>query len=144
MTEQRREENGPVRKLWEHVDEWADDLKTSFDCHIEDRHDAPLRALEGTGLTVADLIHTGIEMHYVLPGMADFLYGPPKIDPMTRTPLVDGNGRPLRDEEKGAQHAAHNGGFKAEIPWRKLVVAFVMQLGAIVAAVIIVSGGSTP
>ena len=134
-----------MRKLWDHVDQCATDRKTehgslkdAFDSHIEDRHDAPLRALEGTGMTVTDLIQTGIEMRYVLPGMADFLYGPPKIDPMTKTPLVDGNGRPLRDEEKGAQHAVHNGGWpKQQLPWGKISVAAVMQVGVIIAAVIV-------
>ena len=148
MTERRTEENVPVRKLWVHVDECAAErksehqaLKGAFDCHIDERHDTPLRALEGTGLTAADLVESAIEMRLVIPAMADVFFGPAKLDPITQEPLVDGNGHVLRHTEKGAQYAVHNGGFKASLPWGKLSVAFVTQFGLIIAA-IIMTGGS--
>jgi len=149
IDEQRLEENTPVRKLWDHVDKCGADrkaehgeLEDSFEEHLRVRHHRPMaELLEGTILTPDLLVKSAIEFHEVLPGMADFLYGPPKIDPMTKTPLVDGNGRPLRDEKKGAQHAAHNGGFKADIPWGKIILAAITQAGAIIVAVIIVTGG---
>lgn len=157
MTEHRREddkigENGepvsPAHKaIYGHIDECKLEVINhqnrvieEFEArHITERHHEPMSTyLSRVNLTPQDLVESAVLMHDVLPGLEDFVYGPARKDPATGRVLVDGNGRPLRDETKGAQHAVNNGGFKAHVPrWMvSIIVALIMASASIGVAVI--------
>lgn len=148
MVNENGEPISPAHKaIYDHLDQCKNELMAHHDMtldkferrHVTERHHEPMSDyLANVDLTPQDLVESAVQMHEIVPGLADFVYGPPKIDPATGDIMVDAKGRPFRQTEKGAQHAVNNGGFRASIPrWLvTLLAALIGAMGLIGAAVI--------
>jgi len=127
--------------IYTHIDDSCAMVMKHQDRIIEDfevRHIGERHATLIAGETAKEVKEAAADMKTIMPGLLDFIYGPPKIDPVTNEPLIDADGHYFRNEQKGAQHAVNNGGFKATIPkWlTAIIIALIGTSGTVGVAVI--------
>ena len=123
------------QSLYDHLDDCKVEILTHVDSvmaiHVKERHHLSMTdLLADSRLTPETLITSVIAMYEIVPGLTDFVYGPPLVDAATGKVLVDGNDVILRDKTKGAQQAVNNGGFPVKMP-KWLVTLLVATIGGV-------------
>lgn len=99
---------------------------------------------EGIEEHEAAIQHLSSELSELVPGLADVIYGPPRVHADTGAVMIDGNGHPIRDTQKGLRYQVSNGGLRTEGrvqfrltgPQMVLVGTIVTALATIIVALI--------